>query len=634
MNLAPNGKPSNLTPEQYRLVRTPAFKAWFGDWAKAYETGNYDNVSKVIDEVTKEPKVVYHGSDKKFYTFNMSLTGERHKTIRRDSSVYFSDKEIVAMNYITDWQIRESGQEGGYIYPCFLSFRDKVRIIDGRGGYIGIENETISETAKDTDLILNNVINVPKYYKEIPSNIYVTSNPNSIKLADKIYKPIVNESGVYKSKTIGKINTTFDSNNTDIRYKDGGEITSFKKGDNLVVLKYIDGDNELGHVDYYFDTNGINSEGLDDEPFNFNSEIYIDFIEVEKEHRGKGIAKKLLNRVIEDAKQLGIEVITLRRDSGMGCSYGGGYDDYLKKLYSSVGFVETWTQEDYDKSGGAKNLCAMHLDVNENKLKKGGSIRKPKKRTISQTPAPKKDRIYGSKINKPKSSESKSKASSIILSPSVIKSIRTIINKHNEEYPNKKVPLSSAKAVVRRGMGAYSSTHRPTISGGKPNSRVAWGLARLNAFIYKIKKGKSKSGKYKQDDDLINELGYKVKPYAFGGQITDEQKETYKKWKELVNMSRSELEKFYNSEEGKIAGLSAKEAKEQGIDSGRESARWIMKMKYVPVSEWNKNMWRWAKKQISFISRMSGMKGKLYDEKGRKTRKHLALLIWGHNPEK
>jgi ribosomal protein S18 acetylase RimI-like enzyme len=318
--------------------------------------------------------------------------------------------------------------------------------------------------------------------------------------------------------TKGKINTTFDSNNTDIRYKDGGEITSFKKGDNLVVLKYIDGDNELGHVDYYFDTNGINSEGLDGEPFNFNSEIYIDFIEVEKEQRGKGIAKKLLNRVIEDAKQLGIEVITLRRDSGMGCSYGGGYDDYLKKLYSSVGFVETWTQEDYDKSGGAKNLCAMHLDVNENKLKKGGgSIRKPKKRTISQTPAPKKDRIYGSKINKPNSAESKSKASSIILSPNVIKSIGTIIKEHNDEYPNKKVPLSSAKAVVRRGMGAYSSTHRPTIKGGKPNSRVAWGLARLNAFVYKIQKGYSKSGKYIQDDDLMNELGFTVKKYSNGG---------------------------------------------------------------------------------------------------------------------
>ena len=55
-------------------------------------------------------------------------------------------------------------------------------------------------------------------------------------------------------------------------------------------------------------------------------------------------------------------------------------------------------------------------------------------------------------------------------------------------------------------MGAYSSSYRPTISGGKPNSRVAWGLARLNAFFYKIINGKSKSGKYNQDDDLINEL--------------------------------------------------------------------------------------------------------------------------------
>lgn len=32
--LAPNGKPSNLAPEQYRQVRTPEFKKWFGDWEK------------------------------------------------------------------------------------------------------------------------------------------------------------------------------------------------------------------------------------------------------------------------------------------------------------------------------------------------------------------------------------------------------------------------------------------------------------------------------------------------------------------------------------------------------------------------------------------------------------------------
>ena len=461
MNLAPNGKPSNLTPEQYRLVRTPAFKKWFGDWENSPETA-----SKVIDE-NGEPLVVYRGSKTK----NPNYTPHTHIS----GGIFFSTNKEVAKLYIESvWQ-----NWIGRVFDCFLNIK-KIENFNAlnfktniyQGDFKFYDSLVLKSKQKFNGLKWENIIDVPNLdiiYPKEPNDFiattYVVFEPNQIKLADGT-------------------NTTFDSNNPDIRFKTGG------------------------------------------------------------------------------------------------------------------------------------------------------SIRKPKKRTISQTPAPKKDRIYGSKINKPKSSESKSKASSIILSPSVIKSIRTIINKHNEEYPNKKVPLSSAKAVVRRGMGAYSSTHRPTISGGKPNSRVAWGLARLNAFIYKIKKGKSKSGKYKQDDDLINELGYKVKPYAFGGQITDEQKETYKKWKELVNMSRSELEKFYNSEEGKIAGLSAKEAKEQGIDSGRESARWIMKMKYVPVKEWNSNMWRWAKKQISFISRMSGMKGKLYDEKGRKTRKHLALLIWGHNPEK
>jgi hypothetical protein len=108
---------------------------------------------------------------------------------------------------------------------------------------------------------------------------------------------------------------------------------------------------------------------------------------------------------------------------------------------------------------------------------------------------------------------------------------------------------------------------------------------------------------------------------------------TYSEWKGLVNMSKSELEKFYNSVEGKKAGLTTSQAKEQGIDSGRESARWIIKMKDIPYKEWTSDMWRWAKKQINFIKRELGMRGSLYNDKGEKTRKHTALLIWGHNPE-
>ena len=55
-NLAPNGQPSNLNDEQYKIVRTPEFKRWFGDWENDPE-----NASKVVDE-NGEPLVVYHGS--------------------------------------------------------------------------------------------------------------------------------------------------------------------------------------------------------------------------------------------------------------------------------------------------------------------------------------------------------------------------------------------------------------------------------------------------------------------------------------------------------------------------------------------------------------------------------------------
>jgi hypothetical protein len=67
--LAPNGKPSNLTPEQWKLVRTPQFKAWFGDWENDPE-----NASKVVDE-NGEPLVVYHGTyvENPFYVFDWNL---------------------------------------------------------------------------------------------------------------------------------------------------------------------------------------------------------------------------------------------------------------------------------------------------------------------------------------------------------------------------------------------------------------------------------------------------------------------------------------------------------------------------------------------------------------------------------
>jgi hypothetical protein len=120
--------------------------------------------------------------------------------------------------------------------------------------------------------------------------------------------------------------------------------------------------------------------------------------------------------------------------------------------------------------------------------------------------------------------------------------------------------------------------------------------------------------------------------------------ETWKKWNSLINMSLKELKDFYESEEGKTAGLKPADAKEAGIDYGRESARMLMKM--IPIgnsfseaeSKWSPSMWRWAKKQNSFNSRMLGarkrIKGNPYEKEGKMTRWLKSLLIWGHDPRK
>lgn len=121
--------------------------------------------------------------------------------------------------------------------------------------------------------------------------------------------------------------------------------------------------------------------------------------------------------------------------------------------------------------------------------------------------------------------------------------------------------------------------------------------------------------------------------------MNDKQKEQYKTWKKLINMSANEIQKFLDSEDGKEAGLSRKEASTAGssggkIKSGRDSARAIIRMLGKKVEEWDANDWEWCSRQISFISRMKGNDGPLVDAKGRKTRKLLSLLVWGHDPRK
>ena len=119
----------------------------------------------------------------------------------------------------------------------------------------------------------------------------------------------------------------------------------------------------------------------------------------------------------------------------------------------------------------------------------------------------------------------------------------------------------------------------------------------------------------------------------------EEKSSLYKEWQKLVNMSGKEIESFLDSDGGEEAGLSRKEAGKAGADgkkitSGRDSARAIIRMLDTPKEKWTPNDWKWAGKQVNFINRMKGAKGAMRDEKGRPTRKLLALKVWGYNPEK
>jgi hypothetical protein len=116
-------------------------------------------------------------------------------------------------------------------------------------------------------------------------------------------------------------------------------------------------------------------------------------------------------------------------------------------------------------------------------------------RTISQTPAPKKDQIKGSSKNKKGSASGGRK---VTFSPAVEKSLKNKVVQHNEKSgKGRRATLGMLKAVYRRGAGAYSGSHRPGMT------RNQWAMGRVNAFLKILKSGKPSNSAYKQDNDLL-----------------------------------------------------------------------------------------------------------------------------------
>ena len=121
--LAPNGKPSNLTAEQYKLVRTPAFKKWFGDFENDPE-----NASKVVD-VNGEPLVVYRGFNKKSdkgNVFKFGVNRFKHNRLANRFGHYFTNSKEVAKEYAE--QGEKSTDDDLIIKPYFLNIKKLLNI--------------------------------------------------------------------------------------------------------------------------------------------------------------------------------------------------------------------------------------------------------------------------------------------------------------------------------------------------------------------------------------------------------------------------------------------------------------------------------------------------------------------------
>jgi hypothetical protein len=219
--LAPNGKPSNLNPEQYKLVRTPAFKKWFGDWENDPETS-----SKVVDE-NGEPKIVYNGSNNigftKFDTKLKDLWRNVGDYVWKEFGAFFTDSYETAEYYAglgKHWTDPVFEKSRGEVREFFLNIKKPLlekydnekwyRIIPAifqKEGRTAPMRGFISKQYEPTN---------PKYDGFIIIGIDEADTPNTTTYHIKQSNQVKLSDGT---------NTTFDGSNPDIRFDGGGEIS-------------------------------------------------------------------------------------------------------------------------------------------------------------------------------------------------------------------------------------------------------------------------------------------------------------------------------------------------------------------------------------------------------------------------
>ena len=121
----PSGIKSKLTTNEQKVVRSQRFQSWFGDWRKAYQTDNYDGVSKCIDKSTGEPMILYHGTSYGRDPFTTFKT-----TISSTPGIYLAD-DFQYADWFAEFNTRRGDRQAGVgsntiVYPLFAKIMNPL----------------------------------------------------------------------------------------------------------------------------------------------------------------------------------------------------------------------------------------------------------------------------------------------------------------------------------------------------------------------------------------------------------------------------------------------------------------------------------------------------------------------------
>jgi hypothetical protein len=112
-----NGEPeySRLPVIYAKIVRTPTFLKWFGDWTQTDKT----SVSKAVYLDTGEPKLFFHGTTKDVLP-ELGIVPRNDNDKKREPQIFTSQRIDVSKQYMLDY---ESDQYTGTMFSFFVNIK-------------------------------------------------------------------------------------------------------------------------------------------------------------------------------------------------------------------------------------------------------------------------------------------------------------------------------------------------------------------------------------------------------------------------------------------------------------------------------------------------------------------------------